>query len=52
MLIDARLVSMHDDKVLFRGVEQGADGAQFVQERSVKIVSHQPQVPAPLERMG
>lgn len=36
-LIDARLVSMHGDKMLFRGVEEGADGAQFVQEWSVKV---------------
>jgi hypothetical protein len=37
VLIDARLVSMHGDKMLFRGIEQGADGAQFVQEWSVKV---------------
>ena len=37
VLIDARLISMHGDKMLFRGVEQGADGAQFVQEWSVRV---------------
>lgn len=37
VLLDARLVSMHGDKMMFRGVEQGADGAQFVQEWSVKV---------------
>lgn len=38
VLLEARLVSMHGDKMLFRGIEQGADGAQFVQEWSVKVV--------------
>lgn len=39
VLLDARLISMHGDKMLFRGVEQGADGAQFVQEWSVKVTA-------------
>jgi hypothetical protein len=37
VLLEARLISMHGDKMMFRGVEQGADGAQFVQEWSVKV---------------
>lgn len=42
VLLEARLVSMHGDKMLFRGVEQGADGEQFVQEWSVKVVAELP----------
>lgn len=52
VLLDARLVSMHDDKMLFKGVEQGVDGAQFVQEWSVKVMAEKPQASAPSERMG
>lgn len=36
---DAKLVSTHGDKMMFRGIETDAHGAQFVQEWSVKIVA-------------
>lgn len=38
VLSDAKLVSMHGDKMLFRGIETDAHGAQFVQEWSVKVI--------------
>lgn len=34
-LLDARLISMHNGKMLFRGFEQGSDGAEWAQEWSV-----------------
>lgn len=37
VLTDARLVTMHSDKMLFRGVERGEDGAEYVQEWSVMV---------------
>lgn len=37
VLTDARLVSMHGDKMLFRGVERDAGGAEWVQEWSVRV---------------
>lgn len=37
VLTDAKLVTMHGDKMLFRGTERGADGAEYVQEWSVLI---------------
>ena len=36
-LIDARLTTMHGNKMLFRGVERDASGAEYVQEWSVQI---------------
>ena len=37
VLIDAKLVTMHSDKMLFRGVERGEGGAEYVQEWSVMV---------------
>jgi hypothetical protein len=37
VLIEARLVTMHGAKMLFRGVERGPDGAECVQEWSVLV---------------
>lgn len=48
VLLDAKLVSMHGDKMMFRGVED-IGGAQFVQEWSVKVMVS-PQVPASSKR--
>lgn len=51
VLLDAKLISMHGNKMLFRGFEQpGADGPQYAQEWSVMVVVGSPNVPA--ERMG
>lgn len=38
VLVDAKLVTMHGDKMLFRGIERGEDGAEFAQEWSVMVV--------------
>lgn len=37
ILYDARLTTMHGNKMLFRGVERDSNGAEFVQEWSVQI---------------
>jgi hypothetical protein len=37
LLIDARLTSMHGNKMLFKGIERDFSGAKFVQEWSVQI---------------
>lgn len=37
ILYDARLTTMHGNKVLFRGIERGLDGAEHVQEWSVQV---------------
>lgn len=37
VLIDAKLVTMHSDKMLFRGIERGEGGAEYVQEWSVMV---------------
>ena len=37
ILFDARLVTMHSDKMLFRGIERGEGGAEYVQEWSVMV---------------
>lgn len=37
VLFDARLITMHGNKMLFRGIERGADGAEFAQEWSVQV---------------
>lgn len=37
VLTDARLVSMHGDKMLFKGTERDAGGAGWVQEWSVRV---------------
>jgi hypothetical protein len=34
----AQLITMHGDKMLFRGVERASDGAEYVQEWSVKVL--------------
>jgi hypothetical protein len=41
ILYDARLISMHGDKMLFRGLERrgGQDEATWLQEWSVKVSS-------------
>lgn len=41
VLIDARLVTMHGNKMLFRGLERAGaeDGAQYLQEWSVMVFS-------------
>lgn len=39
VLLDARLVTMHHDKMLFRGIERGDGGAEFVQEWSVLVLA-------------
>ena len=39
VLLDARLVTMHSDKMLFRGIERGEGGAEFVQEWSVMVLA-------------
>lgn len=38
ILYDARLVTMHGSKMLFRGIERGSDGAECVQEWSVLVI--------------
>lgn len=53
VLLDARLVSMHGNKMLFRGFEQQvADGPQYAQEWSVMVMAGALNVPAASERMG
>lgn len=37
VLVDAKLVTMHGDKMLFRGTERGEGGAEYVQEWSVMV---------------
>ena len=39
VLIDAKLTTMHSDKMLFRGIERGEGGAEFVLERSVMVLA-------------
>jgi hypothetical protein len=39
VLLDARLITMHHDKMLFRGIERGEGGAEFVQEWSVLVLA-------------
>lgn len=36
-LIDSRLTTMHGNKMLFKGFERDASGAEYVQEWSVQI---------------
>jgi len=36
-LLDAKLTTMHGNKMLFKGIERGSDGAEYVQEWSVQI---------------
>jgi hypothetical protein len=36
-LLDAKLIAMHGDKMLFRGLERGPEGAEWAQEWSVRI---------------
>jgi hypothetical protein len=37
ILYDARLVTMHGDKMLFRGLERSAEGTEWAQEWSVLV---------------
>jgi hypothetical protein len=37
VLNDAKLITMHGDKMLFRGFERGEGGAEYAQEWSVKV---------------
>jgi hypothetical protein len=37
ILYDARLTTMHGNKMLFKGIERGSDGAEYVQEWSVQV---------------
>jgi hypothetical protein len=39
VLLDARLITMHGAKMLFRGAERGPDGAECTQEWSVLVTS-------------
>lgn len=39
MLLDAKLVTMHTDKMLFKGIERGEGGAEYVQEWSVRVLA-------------
>lgn len=39
VLLDAKLVTMHTDKMLFKGIERGEGGAEFVQEWSVLVLA-------------
>jgi len=39
ILTDAKLVTMHLDKMLFRGIERGEGGAECVQEWSVMVLA-------------
>jgi hypothetical protein len=39
MLLDAKLVTMHTDKMLFKGIERGEGGAEYVQEWPVRILA-------------
>lgn len=36
-LLDAKLTTMHGNKMLFKGIERGPDGAEYVQEWSVQV---------------
>jgi hypothetical protein len=38
VLYEARLITMHGDKMLLRGVERSPDGAEHIQEWSVLVV--------------
>lgn len=37
VLNNAQLITMHGDKMLFKGYERGEGGAEFVQEWSVRV---------------
>lgn len=37
VLNDAKLITMHGDKMLFKGYERGEGGAEYVQEWSVRV---------------
>ena len=37
VLVDAKLVTMHSDKMLFKGFERGDGGAEYAQEWPVMI---------------
>jgi hypothetical protein len=37
VLIDAKLITMHGDKMLFKGIEREEGGAEYVQEWSVMV---------------
>jgi hypothetical protein len=37
VLYEARVVTMHGTKMLFRGIERGPDGAEYAQEWSVLV---------------
>ena len=39
VLLDAKLVTMPADKMLFMGIERGDGGAEFVQEWSVLVLA-------------
>lgn len=57
LLYRARLVTMHGDRMLFRGWERPlrddqADSDENKQEWSVRLMVEAPSVPPPSERMG
>jgi len=39
LLLNAELVTMHSDKMLFHGHERGEGGAEYVQEWSVRVLA-------------
>ena len=39
VLLDAKLVTMHSDKMLFKGIERGEGGAEYAQEWSVMVLA-------------
>jgi hypothetical protein len=39
VLHEARLTTMHGDKMLFQGIERAGDGAEYVQEWSAQVLS-------------
>lgn len=39
MLLDAKLVTMHTDKMLFKGIERVESGAEYVQEWSFRVLA-------------
>jgi hypothetical protein len=39
ILAEARLITMHGNKMLFRGIERGPDGAEHIQEWSVLVTA-------------
>ncbi|OON62276.1 hypothetical protein B0920_02015 [Massilia sp. KIM] len=39
-LLDARLISMGTSRMLFKGVERGQDGSEWVQEWSIHVLGH------------